>query len=76
MVNTAWAPLVIVVGDYSVGWLAARVFLPQPLRRGLAGRLPLVGTGLAGDVARRVLPFAGLAPGKPVTVARSAPADG
>jgi type II secretory pathway component PulF len=43
VVNQTWAPLLIVIGAIFCGWLAARVFLPAPVRRGLAGRLPLVG---------------------------------
>jgi type II secretory pathway component PulF len=43
VVNQVWAPLLIVIGALFCGWLAARVFLPAPVRRGLAGRLPLVG---------------------------------
>jgi type II secretory pathway component PulF len=43
IVNTAWIPVAIVGGILFFGWLAGRVFLPPPLRRGLAGRLPLIG---------------------------------
>ena len=43
VVNTAWAPMVIVAGIVFFGWLAGRLFLTPPLRRGLAGRLPLIG---------------------------------
>jgi type II secretory pathway component PulF len=43
VLNKTWAPLLIVIGAVFFGWLAARVFLPAPVRRGLAGRLPLVG---------------------------------
>ena len=43
VVNHAWAPLAIVIGALFCGWLAAHIFLPVSVRRGLAGRLPLVG---------------------------------
>jgi general secretion pathway protein F len=43
-VNAVWAPLALVAGTIVLGWLGARIFLPSPLRRSLAGRLPLVGT--------------------------------
>ena len=43
VVNTAWAPLAIAGGIIFSCWLAAYVFLTAPLRRGLAGRLPLIG---------------------------------
>jgi general secretion pathway protein F len=43
IVNTAWVPTIIIVGIVFGSWLAARLFLTPPLRRALAGRLPLVG---------------------------------
>ena len=43
IVNTAWAPTLIVVGTVFGSWLVARLFLTPPFRRALAGRLPLVG---------------------------------
>jgi general secretion pathway protein F len=43
VVNNAWIPVTIVGGILFFGWIAGRVFLPPPLRRGLAGRLPLIG---------------------------------
>jgi len=43
LANTAWAPILIVGGTCLTGWLAARFLLPPPVRRGLAGRLPLLG---------------------------------
>jgi type II secretory pathway component PulF len=44
IVDKSWAPVVIVASTLLLGWLAARIFLTPPMRRGLAGRLPLVGT--------------------------------
>jgi type II secretory pathway component PulF len=43
IVNTAWAPTVIIAGVVFVSWLAGRLFLTPPIRRALAGRLPLIG---------------------------------
>jgi type II secretory pathway component PulF len=43
VVNTAWVPVAIVGGMLLLGWLAGRFLLPPSLRRGLAGRLPLIG---------------------------------
>ena len=43
VVTQAWAPVAIVIGALVCGWLAAHLLLPVSLRRGLAGRLPLVG---------------------------------
>jgi type II secretory pathway component PulF len=43
VVNQAWAPVAIVIGALVCCWLAAHLLLPVSLRRGLAGRLPLVG---------------------------------
>jgi type II secretory pathway component PulF len=44
LVSTVWAPLLTIAGAIFCTWLAARILLPPPARRGLAGRLPLVGT--------------------------------
>ena len=44
IVNRAWVPTVIVAGTVAACWLAALIFFPQPLRRSLAARMPLVGT--------------------------------
>ena len=43
VVNTAWVPVAIVGGMLLLGWLAGRFLLPPALRRGIAGRLPLIG---------------------------------
>jgi type II secretory pathway component PulF len=43
VVTQAWIPLSVLISGLFYGWIAARVFLPVPVRRGLAGRLPLVG---------------------------------
>ncbi len=43
VMNTVWAPITIVAGIMFVGWLAGFIFLTPALRRGLAGRLPLIG---------------------------------
>jgi type II secretory pathway component PulF len=43
VVNTAWAPVAIIGGIIFSVWLAGYLFLTPPLRRGLAGRLPLIG---------------------------------
>jgi type II secretory pathway component PulF len=43
LVQMIWAQVFLVGGILFVAWLAARLFVPQKLRRGLAGRLPLVG---------------------------------
>jgi type II secretory pathway component PulF len=43
VVNTAWVPVAIVGGMLLFGWLAGRFLLPPALRRGIAGRLPLIG---------------------------------
>jgi type II secretory pathway component PulF len=43
VVNTAWVPVAIVGGMLLLGWLVGRFLLPPALRRGLAGRLPLIG---------------------------------
>jgi type II secretory pathway component PulF len=42
-VTTAWAPVAICFGIMFFLGLAGRIFLTAPLRRGLAGRLPLIG---------------------------------
>jgi type II secretory pathway component PulF len=41
--RTAWAPIVSVAGIVFVTWLVGRVLLKPPLRRAIAGRLPLIG---------------------------------
>ena len=43
IVNTAWAPTLMIVGIVFSCWLAARLFLTPPVRRAVAGRLPLIG---------------------------------
>jgi type II secretory pathway component PulF len=43
IVNTAWAPTILVAGILVFGWLAGRLFLTAPIRRAIAGRLPLIG---------------------------------
>jgi general secretion pathway protein F len=43
-VSRVWVPAAIVGGTLLAAWLGARIVLPASLRRGLAGRLPLVGT--------------------------------
>jgi type II secretory pathway component PulF len=43
VVNTAWVPVAIVGGMLLLGWLAGRFLLPPTIRRGLAGRLPIIG---------------------------------
>ena len=43
IVSTIWAPVLIVAATVCVGWLAGRLFLTPPLRRAVAGRLPLIG---------------------------------
>ena len=44
IVNTVWAPTLIIAGIVCLRcWLAARLFLTPPVRRAMAGRLPLVG---------------------------------
>jgi type II secretory pathway component PulF len=42
--NTIWIPVLLIAVAGLCGWLAARIFLKRPARRGLASRLPLVGT--------------------------------
>ena len=76
IVNKAWAPMVIVAGTVFFGWLAGRLFLPPPLRRRAGGAAAAGRSRLEGHVACRVLPLAGLAPGKPAALARGPAADG
>ncbi len=42
-VESAWSSVAIVGGVFVCIWFAARIMLPRPLRRSLAGRLPLLG---------------------------------
>jgi len=44
VVNSIWTPLGLVAGALFCSWLAIRLFLTRPVRRSLAGRLPLLGT--------------------------------
>ncbi len=43
VVRMVWTPAVIVVAIIVFGWIGGRLFLPPPLRRSLAGQLPLIG---------------------------------
>jgi general secretion pathway protein F len=44
VLGSVWPPLAIIGGLIFVAWLLAHTFLTPPVRRSLAGRLPLLGT--------------------------------
>ena len=76
VVNTAWAPVAIVGRDHVLR-LAGGTHFPAAAPAARArGAAPAHWSCLEGHVARRVLSLAGLAAGKPVTLARSPPAHG
>jgi type II secretory pathway component PulF len=43
IVNTAWAPTVIIAGILFLCWLTGRLVLTPPIRRAVASRLPVIG---------------------------------
>ena len=75
-VNSVWVPLVLVVGAVVCGWLAARSSLTRPLRRSLAGRLPLLGTVWRATSLAEFCHLLALLLESRSAVARGTPADG
>ena len=76
IVNTAWAPTVVIAGVVVFVWLVGRLLLTPPIRRAVASRLPVIGRVWRATSLAEFCHLLALLLEEPVALARGPAVDG